>query len=558
MPLEPIFGPLDQHPDAWALKRYYLFSGDPDDAVRHAEEAISRLRTIKCGVGVTIRNSPSMMPSIRAQRLVIAHLAEDALACPKLPANLRQDLRRLLAIFAYAQAEPDLTPRGAGVNLAANHLLENRMLALAYFAPMLPDYPRYDYWMGQLLECVRFRLASQTAPCGTWFSSPVLQVYCPTRVLNIATIALRNAGREDLWKRRWQDATLRYLANLTVPDARFKGWRILAGVCGRPNRMESIWGQGMAAAADGDPKFAGWLRYVFRLAKGGTGLARPAGGKRPVYVDEDIGAAYSFYYLPDVQENPQPMGTEFFPAFGVVFRAHFGSPDETAMILRAGMNWSNGTQDYSAVILYGKGAPLSPGIASVRPVRAPNGCRSIHYNQVKVGRRDLPELFGRVDCTVADYGFGDNADYAVADRYYPPELLADGKGEMRWRRHVLFLKGRDPPGPNYFVMRDSFPQGQGRDTWWNWRNLDGPERVQIKGNVVEMRTEHGAGTHFWFTPGAKRTPRIVATYDAASVDGAAPKETKTVVEMPGKADEGYFYVVYPHKDAEKPPDSSPR
>jgi hypothetical protein len=200
---------------------------------------------------------------------------------------------------------------------------------------------------------------------------------------------------------------------------------------------------------------------------------------------------------------------------------------------------------------------------------------TVYHNQAKVGRRDLQEVFGRVDGAVADYGFGPSADYAVADRFYPSQLFGDGKGAMHWRRHVLFLKSASPEGPSYFVMRDTFPGGESRAKWWTWMNLGTADRVLVdgepfeaekvpvnailpdakmpsrRGQTLEMRTDFGASTWFWLAD--PRTVRVRMTARYRRQDRLPGDETKTLVEIPASPGQDFHYVVYPRRDGAATP-----
>ena len=200
---------------------------------------------------------------------------------------------------------------------------------------------------------------------------------------------------------------------------------------------------------------------------------------------------HPMYYLPDVKDSPLEFKTVFMPAYGVVFRAHGGTPHETALLFRAGCNSGHWDADPLNVILYGKGAPLSPGTGYqyYDGVGTHNG--AVYHNRVRVRKHSGGELFGRVDVTIADYGFGPNADYAMADRYLPPQYFGDDR-EGTWWRHVLFLKSDRPEGPSYFVMRDTFPGAEHPSKWWIWLNLDLPVRlVGGKGGMFVHRSTDG-------------------------------------------------------------------
>jgi hypothetical protein len=551
---------LDRHPDCAFLKKWYLMSGRKEDAVAHAQRVIEGLKRpygendlFVCGLS-NYRKS---------QFLAFTDLAEDALACPDLPAEMRQELRRRLALFAYVMADPDVNPRGSGAHLGNNNMTINRTLALTYFAGLLPDHPMYAYWMDGVRAFAGYKYGTEMAVDGPNIECPSYALYSPFRTLNITQNVLRNRGVHDFGPEGRHAGFLRWLGNLSMPDPRFKGLRIIPGMGNSSNLVENVWGFSMAAEADRDPKFAGWLRFMNRLANGGAPLE-----KGPNYHDHVNATPHAMYYLPYIPENPQPLATAFMPTYGVAFRHHFNMPNETAMLLRAGMNWGHWDTDALNVILYGKGAPLSPGTGYQYYSGPATEGNAVYHNQVKVGRRDVQEVFGRVDCTVADYGFGPSADYAAARRFYPSQIFGDGGGPMSWNRHVMFLKSAQADGPDYFVMRDTFDGGEARPSWWQWMNLDTADLIavdgtafdpaatpldknvpedqfpRLRGQAVEMKTKYGASTWFWFSE--PRAVRTRMTFKAAG-------ETKTIVDVPGAPKGDYFYVVYPRKDGQAVP-----
>jgi hypothetical protein len=172
---------------------------------------------------------------------------------------------------------------------------------------------------------------------------------------------------------------------------------------------------------------------------------------------------------------------------------------------------------------------------------------------------------------------------------------------MEWRRHILFLKSSQPAGANYFVMRDLFTgydgarAATGRTAWWTWLNLDKADRVKVAGvafdpasvanekitdeatwpaltgNTIEMGTQYGASSWFWFdtpneptvkammkmnytvSPGDYfRTYRSVPT----NVPAVDSPESSTIFRIQGNADQGFFYVLYPRKGSEATPTCS--
>jgi hypothetical protein len=546
---------IDEHPEAAWLKGRYLISGKTEDAVANAQEIVNKLKAPYQENDFFLNGLSNYR---KVQLLMFANRAEDALACPALPADLRAELRRRLAIYANVTSDPDFCPRGVGCHLGNNNMPINRTTALALFAPELPDHPRYAYWMEKIKDFAAFKLVTQTAADGANIECPAYQLYAPSQGLNVSLNVLRNRGYDISAIRRNYKANLIFLANLTMPDPRYKGARIIPGMGNSSNLQESIWGISMATFAD-DPAFAGWLKYIFRLS--GSKFGPESTGVTSV--------GHAMYYLPQIPENPQPLVTTFVPTYGVMFRNHFGTPNETALLFRAGANWGHWDSDPLNVVLYGKAAPLSPGTGYQYYWGPATQDNAIYHDQVKIGKRNTPEVFGRVDGTITDYGFGPSADYAVARRYYPPQNFDDNKGETAWKRHVLFLKSSQPSGPDYFVLRDTFDGNAVRPTWWTWMNLDGAENISVDGTAfvpnqvpqdklvpeaqfpklhgqtVELRTKYGASTWMWFSE-----PRDV---QARMTFKAPPNEVKTIIEVPGATDKGYLYVAYPRGDAEPAP-----
>ncbi len=463
---------LAQHPDREFLGSFYVFSGKPEDAVAHAESAIDGILSQMGYLGNWY--VPGLSHYRQAQSFSqCTPYADDALACPELPAELRQQLRRALALGAYMMAEPDLNPRGAGVHLGNNNMSMNRTCTLAYFAGLLPDHPRYRYWMDQVTGFVRLKFTTHFAVDGTNLECPTYQLYGPLRFMDDAATIIHNTGGPDFAP--YVAANVRYLANLTMPDPRVDGRRLIPGMGNSCNMLESIFGITLPSTERADPKLAAQMKMM-HLSCWPT---------EPVANLLYNGPGDAFRLLPDIAPQNAALTTTMIPTYGVVFRAHFGDPDETAMLFRAGLNWGHWDPDPGNVVLYGKGAPLSPGTGYQYYSGAGSDNNVIYHNQVKVGSYNQPEIFGRVDDGIRDYGFGPNADYAVSSRYYPPEAFTDNKGEMSWNRHVLFLKSARADGPNYFVMRDTFPGGAGRPTWWTWMNLDGADNISVDGKAFD-------------------------------------------------------------------------
>ncbi|MBM4037709.1 MAG: hypothetical protein FJ290_04270, partial [Planctomycetes bacterium] len=105
---------LDQHPEKDLLLKLYLFNGKEETAKANAEQAI---RGFQSGRGGADWNVVGLSEYGQTYQYLWTIYADSALACPMLPAELRSQLRRYLALYSYLLSEPDYNPRGAGVHL---------------------------------------------------------------------------------------------------------------------------------------------------------------------------------------------------------------------------------------------------------------------------------------------------------------------------------------------------------------------------------------------------------------------------------------------------------
>ena len=258
-----------------------------------------------------------------------------------------------------------------------------------------------------------------------------------------------------------------------MPDPRFEGHRIIPGMGNSSNLVENVWGFSMAAEVDRDPAFAGWLRFMNRLCNGNVPLERG-----PNYHDHVNATPHALYYLPYVPEHPQPLATAFLPTYGVVFRHQFNTPNETALLLRAGLNWGHWDTDALNVILYGQGAPLSPGTGYQYYSGPATENNAIYHNQVKLGRRNVRSVSAAWTRRSRTTG-SDRTPITPWPRDSIRRRFRRRPGATSWNRHVLFVKTEQPKGPSYFVMRDTFAGPAARRSWWEWLNLDTADLIRV-------------------------------------------------------------------------------
>ena len=524
---------MDRNPYKGTLEKLYVFSGRKEDAVESAN------RFLRTGIHMG-ESSPYTTGYRQSDDLgSVIVWADDALACPELPAELRDRVFDHLVAMAYQLADPDFNPRGSGVHCGNNNMTINRTLALAIVGCLLKGHPEEQYWLGTVKRFLEFKLASQTASDGAWIAPPVYQMYGPTRNINVAGVCLRNSGWGNVFETGSHEATLLYLSRLITPvDPRTKS-RMFAGMGNSSNTSEQILGLSMEALRGLDEPFRGTLSALHDELSGGAPI-RPG---------------YGILYDPTVPKAKPDLTTAFHPAYGVMFRAHWGTPDETMLLFRCGYNWSHWDTDNGNLVLYSKGAPLLPGTA-YQYFSTPVTQEFAIHNRLRFGARGTEMPFGRVDSYVQEYGSTDSADYASGVSFYPAQLFGQGAGDVRWQRQVLFLRSPKPDGPNYFVLRDSQSTSTPQRSFAHFLNCGEKEMVAVAGRQAELKTDFGASTWLWFAEPAalKHTfGRIEYPWAGLHPRGRPKTETKSILQIENEPGKPFFYVLYPRKDAEPAP-----
>lgn len=580
---------LNSHPEKDKLKTCYVITGNTQQATDNANTALKALRQSHEGRFLIWAFIAYREPDFGQ----VAIRAEDALSCPSLASSLRDELRLRLAFLSHFYAEPDIVPMGSGAHLGTMNMRVHRLLAGIEFASLLPDHPSYDYWMEHYRVVTGFSLGTMETVGGAWHEPPLYQTYGPTRALSTAQVILRNGGVFDYGPKGYWARLLQYNADITMRDPRYAGKRIFPGIADGGNTLEAMFGIGQGVVESSDPASAKFFSYMHGLVgiHGILSRSNNFGSDNP---------DFSFLYMNDVGIEYRDLTTTYIPGFGVSFRAHSNSPDETALNFRCGYTRSHWDADDMNVILYGKGAPLSPG-HSYQYWGGPIDALGSRYNQCRMVDVTKGPANGRIHSDIQDYGFGANADYALGRMYFSGEELGDGKGEMEWRRQILFLKSPRPTGANYFVMRDMFtgyegaPASTGRTAWWNWLNLGDAGKVKVNGrafdpaqvavhavtpesswpaltgNTIEMGTDYGASSWFWFATPTAPTIKAVMKEDfvvapadyqrdfqslVPGIPTTSDKETKTIFRIQGNTDNGFCYVIYPRKGSEATPQCS--
>jgi hypothetical protein len=156
------------------------------------------------------------------------------------------------------------------------------------------------------------------------------------------------------------------------------------------------------------------------------------------------------------------------------------------------------------------------------------------------------------------------------------------QGAFQWDRQVLFLKGKSPDRPNYFVFRDS-TRGEGKlASYLNLNLLGRKTNLKTEGSRISVDTEWPVKLDLLFaqppsTPALleeDHAPQWAELKTAGSFakgetpsrdwltsagtpwktgEGVPAKEQHVFLRIPAAPDQGYFWVVYPRDEKEPTP-----
>jgi hypothetical protein len=251
---------INSHPDKDRLQSLYLISGNPTDAINSAQVALKRMMR-----GHNWEHTRAYTDYRKTEDLLYMLKVEDALSCPSLPANLRDQLRLALALNGYYYAVPDITQLGTGAHLGTWNMRIGRVVGGTYGAALLPDHPLYHYWMSHYREFDSFLLATSVSPGGGWYEPPLYSMYGPQRWFAVCAQILRNTGTADLNANGYLTKFLQYNADLTLADPRYPDHRILPGLGHGGNTLEATFGIGVGLVESSDPTNAAFFNYLHRL-----------------------------------------------------------------------------------------------------------------------------------------------------------------------------------------------------------------------------------------------------------------------------------------------------
>jgi hypothetical protein len=169
-------------------------------------------------------------------------------------------------------------------------------------------------------------------------------------------------------------------------------------------------------------------------------------------------------------------------------------------------------------------------------------------------------LWGKGQPLCEDFGYYGRAaasDHSRADDGFVEELGNEGKIEefaagavdylrghrAGWHRQILFVKDRDPLGPNYFVVRDSVTSGRPYQ-WRVWTAAAEPPAVGS--NPVRVKGRFGADLAVYFVEPAVPKPATSPLTRRAGASGFSVQETtQHGLHLQLPADQPVMAVLYP-------------
>jgi hypothetical protein len=425
--------------------------------------------------------------------------ARKKLADPNVPAAEKGLLRAQIAAYASLMAEPDFNTRASAWHQGNPNMPINRFFAMPFAAALIPDHPLAKRWLETGMAYVRYKGGTNIAPGGAW--SELISYYpasAPTLVHG--ALVAEQAGLLDANTRKLATGPVDFTLSLLSPvDPRF-GVRVVPGF-GHEGYLDfNQWTPAAALLEKTDPQRAAMYAWAWRQ-QGQPGETQHCNGFSLLTADKGkLADAVSPAMI------QQSLASVWLPGFGAVLRAHAGDPNETYFGYRQGYLASHSDGNQGDFVLYSKGAPLTT--VSLFGYARWNG----EFNKIdsEFGWHSRVRVGSMTDnggwpgggplSGVHRHFFSDSVDYLRGVGNYGP--VANGKLDpdvvtQQWTRQVLFLKGKNAGGPNYFLLRDSFHNPDGHPervlpTWWYQRTLGAKTQVTPVANGFDYTSEWGA------------------------------------------------------------------
>jgi hypothetical protein len=454
---------------------YTLATGDRELQQTLAQFAVAELQGCVDLFTRQVRHpTPGALPHQKYDKLAPTLNTLDTVLSPGvLPPGDRARVRAQLAYLGYALAAPSFHSPERGYSANPNMTTAVRCMS-GLIACLIPDHPEAKAWAQLGIREMANELDTWTGPNGGWLEAPhyatvsldalialALALHCNSRdssqpaeklsrfpffdcpipldsdLFRISDFGFRISGSPGLRQTPFTDtdwahhpklkAAVRWLACISTPrDSRLGGQRHLPEIGNTytgertclPGWMARIW-------RDKDPAFASQMQWMWQ--EQGSFTKPGIGGLYPGLM------GYSaLMFDPSIPAEAPAWGSEWFPEAGAVFRAHFPGEHETYLHYIQGRLHQHYDYDEGSFILWGKGQPLCEDFGYYGRAPAADHSRVAYASDEGLGSE------GKVREFVA----GERLDYLHGER-------------PNWHRQILFIKDRDPLGPNYFVIRDT-------------------------------------------------------------------------------------------------------
>ncbi|MHC4885969.1 MAG: hypothetical protein ACYTGH_12880 [Planctomycetota bacterium] len=469
-----------------------------------------------------------------------------------------EHMRRLLTFHAGFMNSEASFPYGTGFHLNNPNMTIMASEARFVSSVLVKDHPDYLTWGRRTVKILQGFFERFSRPSGAAYENPHYVLGATLGFIAPINETMMENGLDDVFDTPRFRKMIRFAIDwIGPPDPRFYGVRTVLplGNCSYQSVPKSMSEPLIRYFKDRHPGLAGKMQWMAN---------QTYAPEHKIAIVKDI--------VPDLK-------SVVYEGDGVSFRHGFGTPYETLMRFRAGdcdghYEWE---QDQMAYTLYAKGQPINLNFANGY---FPMWCRPWLRNRVSFDMKF--EISERNKTEVMATALGAEVDYLKARRdvdqlgtltEYPDldkrrkwtKKERDGWTTMRanpediefcsWYRQVMFLKDKDPKGPNYFVIADNFGGTPTRPTDVNfWFLANG---MTQKGNVLSYEGQLDVNMDVFVHTPATFTPHTDSYGHQEQLYGALFKWDKTkhpngkrweeqkllrIRQAPGK---GYLTVLYP-------------
>jgi hypothetical protein len=534
---------LDRCPGGAQIKNFSLLTGDTKTALAEANTALAALDG-------RLHSLDFFLTHYRQAQMDYdpTFYADSALACPDLPAEVRQRLMAKVAAMCYMLTNADFNPRGAGVHLGNPNMSFNRFLGMPLYAALIPDHPMAKQWLGDAADYLKWKVSfNVTSAGGTFRECPGYATYGPSLFCAAAAIALRNAGYDlDRFQplKDWGQYFESIDTPLTAPRGLYRqplidwlGAKKVRVLPGFGNGSDVAGGQTYLLlaqlTAQSDPAFAARMMADWQEAGAYQGSA------------DCMQPYFWFWWDPDLSPTPVLRTDQLLTGFGGILRAHSDSPEETYVALRQGYTQSHWNPDQGTFVLYARGACLCPptgwGYSSTEGI--------CHDSRICFGTPLADHEHGRVDTNVVDYGFTPAVGYLLGRQTFKQrwDQTKTLRGDFDWSRQVLMVRSERVNGPNYVMVRDTTQGDCPLPSWWyQWLVAKADDVTAVPGGV-HVNAAEGVKLDITFLEPAGAAVTIKGTKVPGFQDDYAQ------ISVSQGPNHGYLTLFYPYKEGEAPP-----